>query len=226
MLELRNIYLKGDNRFRLKNINLSISYGEKVALLGSSGSGKSTLISVANGSLAPDGGKVMLYGVENKKLKPRQRAKIATLWQDLRLVEELNVAQNINCGALGRHNIWWALLNLIALLDRDLCIACLDAAGLSREYLTANVRELSGGQRQRVAIARSIRQHSDLLLADEPLTNLDPKLINETLRLLLRLEANSTIQAPKTVLISLHRPELIMNFSRIIIFFFINDLYD
>ena len=85
-------------------LKLEINAGEKIALLGKSGSGKSTLISIANGTISPDKGKVIYKGINIKKIKTQQKIQIATLWQDLRLIEELNVGQNINAGALGSNN--------------------------------------------------------------------------------------------------------------------------
>ena len=216
ILDLKAIYVRGDIEYRLKNINLSISTGEKVALLGQSGAGKSTLLEVANGALQPNAGEVRWRGILLNQLTSRQRQKIATLWQDLRLIEELTVAQNINTGALGRHNLLWAFGNLLGIIDSQACLTYLEAVGLTHHYLTTSVGKLSGGQRQRVAIARLLRQQAEFMLADEPLSSLDPTLVDEVLQLLLNKKGIHAINIPETCLISLHRPELIPNFSRVI----------
>ena len=78
----------------------------------------------------------------------------STLWQDLRLVEELSVIQNINSGALGRHGLLWAIRNLLGPLDPNTCLELMHQAKLEADLLKQPVRELSGGQRQRVALGR------------------------------------------------------------------------
>ena len=216
VLTLKNIELKRGDFFQLKNINLTINQGEKIALLGESGSGKSTLISIANGSLFPSQGEVRWKGMELKCLHRKHRIDIATLWQDLRLVEELNVGQNINVGALGNHGLLWAIRNLITTIDTKSCLSCLKAVSLPKSIISSKISQLSGGQRQRVAIARLLRQPSQLILADEPLSNLDPTLAKAMLKLLIESRTSDSINIPDTCLISLHRPDLIFHFTRII----------
>ena len=109
LLELKDISLYDKTITRLKSINLTIYQGEKIALIGKSGSGKSTLISIANGSLLPTKGNVMWKGRNIINISRRESTNIGTIWQELSLIEELNVAQNINCGVLGKHSFIWAL---------------------------------------------------------------------------------------------------------------------
>ncbi len=202
---------------RLKDISLTIKQGERIALIGPSGAGKSTLLSIANGSLKADKGDVTWFDVPVRKLTQRQRTGIGTLWQDLRLVEELTVGQNVNAGALGRHNLIWSLLNLVGQVETDKCMACIKAAGLEEHLINISVKNLSGGQRQRVALARLLRQNAELLLADEPLSSLDPALSKEILLLLLsKTIKNESIIVPKTIVMTLHTPELLIYFDRFI----------
>ncbi len=216
LLELKNVSLYKKENVRLKDINLSIYQGEKIALVGKSGSGKSTLISIANGSLLPNEGYIKWKGHNIKKISRRESANIGTIWQDLNLIEELNVAQNINCGALGKHNFIWALKNLLGIIDKDLCEECLAAVHLPREAIYTYNSKLSGGQRKRIAIARLLRQEPEILLADEPFSNLDPKLSQNILELLITQTKHLSIQIPQTILISLHQINLMKNFSRVI----------
>ncbi|ABX08716.1 ATP-binding cassette domain-containing protein [Prochlorococcus marinus] len=216
LLELININVKDQNKYRLKHIKLELFSGEKVAVLGKSGSGKSTLIAVANGSIDPTNGVVKFKG-EDLKLLPRERKiEIGTLWQDLRLIEELSVAQNINSGALGRHNLLWALRNLIGSIDMKACHTCIEAANLEQNLIHSQVMRLSGGQRQRVAIARLLRQQAEIILVDEPLSNLDPNMSRKILNILLKQTTVDCLHIADTCLVSLHRPELIDNFTRVI----------
>jgi len=214
LLELRAIAVPGRQRPRLQGVSLVLRPGERVALLGPSGAGKSTLLAVANGLIPPSQGSVHWLG-EPRGLTPhrlrRQQARIGTLWQDLRLVEELTVQQNLNAGRLA---VWgWprAVLNLLVPLESAANAASLAAVDLPAELLAQPVSALSGGQRQRVAIARLLRQNPLLLLADEPLVSLDPRLAAEVLALLLR-----QAEAPRALLLSLHRPDLLAGFDRVI----------
>ena len=216
LLELNKVTLKGINKYRLENIQLSIYEGDRIALLGKSGAGKSTLISIANGSIKPSKGEVRWKGLKLNSLRRSQRVDIATLWQDLRLLEELNVQQNINAGILGRKNLYWAFINLMGNIDTNKCLPYLLACGLTKDLLNIKVSRLSGGQRQRVAIARLLRQKATLILADEPFSSLDPRLSQEIIDLFFRYRKASKINVPKTFLISLHRLDLIHQFTRVI----------
>ena len=214
LLELRDIRVGGRQRPRLSGVSLTIQAGERVALLGPSGAGKSTLMAVANGLLPIEAGLRLWQGeppAGSRRRRRLQQARIGTLWQDLRLVEELSVQQNLNAARLAHWGWPRALLNLLSPLETSACVAALQAVDLDPELLDQPVAALSGGQRQRVAIARLLRQQPTLLLADEPLASLDPRLAAELLALLLR-QANG----PRGLLMSLHRPDLLAGFDRVI----------
>ena len=214
VLELRDIQVDGRYQPRLDGVNLRLMAGERVALLGPSGAGKSTLLAVANGLLEPDRGTVLWQGEPRARRagrRRRQQARIGTLWQDLRLIDELSVQQNLNAARLARWSWPRALLNLLLPLETEACAAILRRLDLEPSLLNQPVTALSGGQRQRVALARLLRQEPLLLLADEPLASLDPRLAEELLALLLR-EA----MAPRALLLSLHRPDLLAGFDRVI----------
>ena len=216
LLELNNISLNSKNNFRVKDIFLTINEGEKIALIGKSGSGKSTLISIANGSLKPTTGDVMWKGRNIKNISKRESTNIGTIWQDLSLIEELNVAQNINSGALGKNNFFWALKNLLGIIDLKLCQECLSAVYLSEETIYSFTSKLSGGQKKRIAIARLLRQQPEIILGDEPFSNLDPLLSKKILNLFLDYDNYQSIKIPNTLLISLHQINLIDNFDRVL----------
>ena len=216
LLELKNISLYNKEHIRVKNINLKVNKGEKIALIGKSGSGKSTLISIANGSLTPNSGDVIWKGININNVSKRESSNIGTIWQDLSLIEELNVAQNINCGALGKHNFIWALKNLLGIIDKELCEECLDAVNLPKKFIYSYISKLSGGQKKRIAIARLLRQEPEILLGDEPFSNLDPQLSENILSLLINQKKHFSINIPKTILISLHQINLISYFDRVV----------
>ena len=216
LLELRNISLYSQGNLRVRDINLTINKGEKIALIGKSGSGKSTLISIANGSISPSEGSVIWKGFNIKNISNIESLKIGTIWQNLSLIEELNVAQNINCGALGKHNFIWALKNLLGVLDKGLCQECLAAVSLPKKTIYSYINKLSGGQKKRIAIARLLRQEPEILLGDEPFSNLDPLLSKNILNLFINQKNYLRIKIPETILISLHQINLINNFNRVI----------
>ena len=214
LLELRAVGVSGRDRPRLSGVDLVLSAGERVALLGPSGAGKSTLLAVANGLLRPDQGQVLWQGqapARSTQARRRQQRRIGTLWQDLRLIEELTVQQNLNAGRLAAWGWHQAVLNLLLPLETTACSQVLQRLDLDPALLSQPVSALSGGQRQRVALARLLRQEPELLLADEPLASLDPRLAAELLALLLREGA-----APRALLLSLHRPDLLAGFERAI----------
>jgi len=214
LLELRQVTVAGRERPRLSGVDLLLQPGERVALLGPSGAGKSTLLAVANGLLAPQQGKVLWQGQprgHSPGARRRQQRRIGTLWQDLRLVEALTVQQNLNAGRLAGWGWPRALLNLLLPLESEACVQLMRRLDLDPALLSQPVGALSGGQRQRVALGRLLRQDPELLLADEPLASLDPRLAGELLALLLGIA-----EAPRALLLSLHRPDLLDGFDRAI----------
>ncbi|MEB3184330.1 MAG: ATP-binding cassette domain-containing protein [Cyanobacteriota bacterium] len=212
---MESIRVRGRRVPRLDGVSLSLQAGERVALIGPSGAGKSSLLAVANGLIRPDQGTVRWQGEPparpGSSRRRRQQARIGTLWQDLRLIEELSVQQNINAARLAVSGWPRALLNLLLPLDSGACSALLHRLDLDPGLLSQPVAALSGGQRQRVALARLLRQDPVLLLADEPLASLDPRLAADLLTLLLQ-EA----RPPRALLLSLHRPDLLSGFDRVV----------
>ena len=214
LLELRQVSVIGRDRPRLDQVSLAVAPGERVALLGPSGAGKSTLLAVANGLLPVPQGQVLWGGAppaRGRRTRRLQQRRIGTLWQDLRLIEELSVQQNLNTGRLASWGWPQAMLNLVLPRETAACAAVLQRLDLDPTLLSVPVAGLSGGQRQRVALGRLLRQEPDLLLADEPLASLDPRLAADLLALLLREGA-----APRALLLSLHRPDLLAGFDRVI----------
>jgi phosphonate transport system ATP-binding protein len=214
VLELESIGLPGRSHPRLAEVSLRLMPGERVALLGASGAGKSSLLAVANGLLRPRQGSVRWLGeprARSARQRRRQQARIGTLWQDLRLIEELTVQQNLNAARLAAWGWPRAVLNLLMPLESEACRAVLRRLDLDPHLLNQPVGTLSGGQRQRVALARLLRQDPVLLLADEPLASLDPRLAEDLLALLLEQGC-----APRALLLSLHRPDLVGGFDRVV----------
>jgi phosphonate transport system ATP-binding protein len=185
---------------------LRIERGERVAVVGPSGAGKTTLLRLLNGGLGATQGDVMLLGERLRfgRRRPReQRRRVGMIFQDFALVERASVLDNALYGRLGHAHPWLSLLGRFSEHDREMAAAALREVGLEPQA-AQRADALSGGQRQRVAIARVLAQEPEVILADEPVSNLDPALTEEILTLL----AAAVERRGATLVVSLHQPEL------------------
>lgn len=167
----------------LKNINLSITKGEFITIMGPSGSGKSTLLYLMGGLDSPTDGKILINGQDIAILSDRdqsimRRRDVGFVFQFYNLVPNLTVEENIMLPILldGKQ-----IKNYRGKLDE-----ILDIVELS-DRKAHTPRELSGGQQQRVAIARALINEPEIILADEPTGNLDSKTSEEVMKLLQRI---------------------------------------
>ena len=200
---------RGHTTAVLRNLTLNIAPGEQVALLGPSGSGKTTLFRLLNGSIFPSSGQLLyrqtdVATMSNVQLREMRR-KIGFIYQQHYLVPGMSVLSNTMSGALGRWGVASTLINLVQPMSIEVERAehCLESVGL-KEKRRFRCDQLSGGQQQRLAIARTLMQEPEVILADEPVASLDPVLSHEILDLLVRLAEASHL----TLLISLHQVEL------------------
>jgi len=216
LIELTNISFNYKNKRILKNLNLKINEGEKIALIGKSGSGKTTLISILNGTRKQTNGEIKIYGKKFNNLDKSQKRKIGTIWQDLRLIDDLSAEQNVNCGLLSNQNIIFTFKNLLNISTFVKAHKCMELCQINSSIYSKNIKNISGGQKQRIAISRSIIQEPEILFADEPFNNLDPKLSNYLKNLFISRLNNYKIKFPNTILFSLHKIDLIDGFTRII----------
>jgi phosphonate transport system ATP-binding protein len=154
----------------LDDVNCDIEDGEFVVLLGPSGAGKSTLLRVLNGLTTPTEGTVKIDG------EPVQgeRKDVAMVFQMHYLVESMSAFKNALTGSLSRAGLLRSLLTLYSKEEKMAALDALDTVGLLDEA-PQRAGSMSGGQKQRVGIARALVQHPELLLADEPVSSLDPK---------------------------------------------------
>jgi putative ABC transport system ATP-binding protein len=164
----------------LKNISLNVKQGEFVSIMGPSGSGKSTLLYLMGGLDKPTSGSIKVNGKELAKMKDKEesilrRREIGFIFQFYNLIQNLSVEENILLPILLEGK---KIKNYQKNLDE-----IIEIVGLSsrRKYTP---RELSGGQQQRVAIARALINEPDIILADEPIGNLDSKTGTEIMELL------------------------------------------
>lgn len=204
LLSLHSATKHFGNQTVLDNVSLSVNQGEIIALVGPSGSGKSTLMNAMMKSVSLDSGEIRLDG-RNIQAYPNNKIyaqKIGMLHQQYHLVKQLEVVHNVLAGRLNRWGLWQSLLSLIKPQERELALAALQAVGLG-EKIAKPTSELSGGEQQRVAIARLLVQDPMLILADEPISALDPVNAQNVLSLLTSLVRNKG----KTLIASMHSVE-------------------
>ncbi|EAZ98453.1 phosphonate ABC transporter ATP-binding protein [Marinobacter sp. ELB17] len=199
----------------LKNINLSIESGEMVALIGPSGSGKSTLLRHLAGLSCSDvdSGEIRVLGqlVQCQgRLSPdirKTRARIGYIFQQFNLVGRMKVITNVLTGTLGRVPGWRGCLGLFNTEEKALALKCLNRVGMDL-WATQRASLLSGGQQQRVAIARTLTQKAEVILADEPIASLDP----ESARRVMEILADINDQDGRTVVVTLHQVDYAREF--------------
>lgn len=176
---LKKTYLSGENAVHaLRGVNLEITRGESVAVIGASGSGKSTLLHLIGGIDRPTEGKVYvggrdIYSQNDGELALFRRRQVGFIFQMFNLIPHLTVYENIvlPLGLDGRA------------ADKERIDGLIESLGLSGKRKSMP-NQLSGGQQQRVAIARAIAAQPVIVLADEPTGNLDSKTSAEVLNLL------------------------------------------
>ncbi len=207
VFELKNVSQRFDGVQALAGVCLRVQPGERVALVGPSGAGKTTLMNILNGSLVPSEGEVRVLGRDLARLTRHElrkvQAQIGTIYQQFRLVDNLRVIHNVNAGQLSRWPFWKAALSLVRPLEVETAAWALAQVGIV-EKLYARTDQLSGGQQQRVALARVLVQNPAVILADEPVSNVDPARSQEIMDLLSHLSQ----QLGKTLIVSLHTIEL------------------
>jgi len=205
-----------DGSVALDGISLTIGPGEHVAFIGPSGAGKTTLFRILNLTLRPTAGTVRLDGTDVAGLGESElrkfRRRIGTIYQQGNLVGRLRVVHNVLAGNLGRWSTAKAFASLVRPQGVEIAEQTLARVGIS-EKLYARTDQISGGQQQRVAIARVLVQDPDIILADEPVSSVDPSLAVSIVTLLRDLSAESK----KTLLVNLHSVELALAaFPRIV----------
>ncbi|MBS6360515.1 phosphonate ABC transporter ATP-binding protein [Burkholderia sp.] len=157
----------------LRGISFTVRPREFVALLGASGAGKTTLLRCVTGLTDVDRGTISVAGQSVASLRGRARRHVAVISQQFDLVRRLSALDNVLAGRLGHVSAWRGIARCFTRSDRLLALECLERVGLL-EFAWRRVDTLSGGQQQRVAIARALAQQPDLIVADEPVSSLDP----------------------------------------------------
>ncbi|WP_181064282.1 phosphonate ABC transporter ATP-binding protein [Pseudoclavibacter sp. AY1F1] len=202
LVTVRGLRVAYDETTVLDGVDLDLHPGEMVALLGASGSGKSTLMRSLTGFAPITGGTARVAGHDVTNLRRGElrqlRAGVGQVFQQFNLIPRLSVLTNVLTGTL--HSA--GPINLIGGFSsehRKRAMELLDRVGIAHKAKDP-ARSLSGGQQQRVAIARALMQQPRVILADEPVASLDPKLADSVLELLRDIATRDGIP----VLVSLH----------------------
>jgi phosphonate transport system ATP-binding protein len=212
--DVRKVF--GRRQVALDGISLDVQKGERVALIGPSGAGKTTLFRLLNCTLRPSSGALWIDGqdvtsLHGQRLR-RTRRLIGSVYQQHNLVPRLRVIHNVLAGQLGHWSTLRSLVSLFKPGDVDLAHRALFQVDIA-DKLYERTDELSGGQQQRVAIARVLVQDPEVVLADEPVSSVDPSLAAAIVRLLIDISQSTQ----KTLLCSLHSVDLALAyFPRVI----------
>jgi phosphonate transport system ATP-binding protein len=205
-----------DGTVAVDDISLDIRAGERVAVIGPSGAGKTTLFRLLNATLRPTAGALWFDAADLEALSSRGlrhlRRRIGTVYQQHNLIPQLRVVHNVLAGRLGQWPLPKALWSLIAPQERAVALGALEQVGIPEKLFTRTAH-LSGGQQQRVAIARVLVQDPDVILADEPVSSVDPALGRTIIELLVQLAESHR----KMLVANLHAVSLALDyFPRVI----------
>jgi phosphonate transport system ATP-binding protein len=210
----------------LRGVSLTVEQGEFVGIIGLSGSGKSTLLRCINRLVPAQAGQILVPGglfvgsangaagaqVDLRHLAPAElrhaRRRIGMIFQQFNIVKRLSVIDNVLSGGLGEQAVLRTSLRLFSQQEQRRALVNLKRVGLL-DHAYKRADELSGGEQQRVAIARTLMQQPALILADEPVSSLDPMLSRVVLGILKRVCREDGI----TALVSLHTLELTREYA-------------
>ena len=206
MIKMKNLTLGYKKEIILKDIDLKIKKGEFIGIIGPSGAGKSTLLMSITGGIKVFDGKfeVLDFDLHNIKKKNlvKLREQIGVIFQGYNLVDRISVLDNVISGMLKDIPLSRAIIKLYK--DKELKKAkeYMDVVDITKHSMK-RCDELSGGQRQRVAIARALAAEPKIILADEPVSALDPKSARKVMEILKKVNETYGV----TVIANLHHLE-------------------
>lgn len=208
LIKIENLTKSFGNTQVLKGVNLSISKGEVVAVIGSSGGGKSTLLRCMNLLEEPTSGAIYIDGeniTDPKTDVDKLRTKMGMVFQSFNLFNHLTIAANCMLGPT-------KVLKKSKVEAKEIALKNLAKVGLL-EKAPYKPFQLSGGQKQRVAIARALSMNPEVMLFDEPTSALDPEMVEEVLKVMKTL-ANEGM----TMVVVTHEIEFALNVASRVVF--------
>ncbi len=213
MLEIKNlqkIYPNGTHA--LKGISVNIKQGEFLVVIGLSGSGKSTFLRCINRLHEPTSGSICFNGRDVTHCSSTElreyRKNIGMVFQHFNLIKRRSVLDNVISGRLASIPVWNSLIGNFSQELKNEALANLDIVGLA-EKAFVRADTLSGGQQQRVAIARTLMQHPQIILADEPVASLDPATSHSVMQYLERINQ----ERGTTIICNLHFLSLVRQYA-------------
>ncbi len=213
MIRFENVTKTYPNGFTaLRNVTLDIKQGEFVAIIGLSGAGKSTLIRAINKMHDITDGTLLVDDIEVKKLQGESlrkfRRNIGMIFQSFNLITRTTVLNNVLTANVPELSWWRCLLANYPKNHKIIALEALDKVGiLEKAYVRCD--QLSGGQQQRVALARTLAQNPNIILADEPVAALDPVTAKQVMNDFRKINQENNI----TVIINIHHVELALEYA-------------
>ncbi|HEX9667391.1 MAG TPA: ATP-binding cassette domain-containing protein [Thermodesulfobacteriota bacterium] len=213
VVSLRNIKVRytHDGPLVIDIDRLDIQKGERVAVIGQSGAGKTTLLRLINGYVNPESGliKIFEYNKDTGPIRNRNLSRrIGFIFQHFNLIDRATVFENVLWGRLGMVNPFLSLFGWFPDMDKKAAMRAIKEVNLEKQA-GQRTDTLSGGQLQRVAIARVLAQEAEIILADEPVSNLDPSLADDILGLLGEVSNRHGV----TLIMNLHQPALAQRYA-------------
>lgn len=216
MIKMKNLALGYKKEQILQDLNLKIKKGEFVGIIGPSGAGKSTLMMSIVGGIKIFGGELKVLDFDIKNIKKKQlyklRQQIGIVFQGYNLVDRLSVLDNVVAGMLKDIPLSRAVIKYYREKELKKAKECMEIVDILK-YSHKRCDELSGGQKQRVAIARALAGEPKIILADEPISALDPKSAKKVMDILKNINEKYGV----TIITNLHHLEVAKEYCERII---------
>lgn len=206
----------GNGTVALKKVSATIEQGEFITIIGLSGAGKSTFLKCINKILDVTEGELIVDGINPNTLHGKElrsyKRKIGMVFQSFNLISKTTVLRNVLASRVADMPLWKTILGIYSKSDKIIALEALDKVGiLEKSYIRAD--QLSGGQQQRVALARTVAQAPDVILADEPVASLDPITAKQIMDDFKRINESEKI----TIIANMHHVDLALQYAHRVI---------